>query len=374
MAEDCAPTRRTVLGLLGATFGAATLAGCGVRWDRRETDLPLLAPRAVDPRAVAVYAELRRVRTALAAANAAVGTAGAGPTAPTGAAGGIAATLAGLHRVQESVLTGRLTELGEDPKDTARLDAALGSSASSAMSRSASAASPSASVATPSSAPAPAASSAGSSSAASPLATQPPPVPVSMAAAEAAGLAADDLGALDRLPPDETPLLLSLRVQRAVALPLVGGSAPTWATPTIATQGEAARLVGLFRAAEYGLRVAAARSAGATRTRLLGPLSWTTAARLILEPQAGEKPMNVPPGYALPFPVTDDASAIGLAQTVLAGLTNGVLSGAPAAAGSTPGLLAVLSLAAVAEGQARDLGAELRAFPGLSSQSTPAGR
>lgn len=324
-----APTRRAVLrvvGAVGAGLGAAALSGCGVRRERTAPPIPFLAPRSVDSRAAAAYAELGRVRTARAAAEA--GTSG-------GSYAAVAAVLARLHAQQEGTLTSRLRELGEDPDDTARLDAALAQ-------------------ATPSAAPTGAGAGAAAGSAAPGL-----------AGAEAQGLSAAELAALDRLPRSEAPLLMSLRVQRAVALPLVGGLAPAWATPAIGSETEAARLVGVFRAAEYALGVATARTLGAIRSRLVSPLGWASAVRLVLEPQAGGQSVGVPLGYALPFPVTDDASALRLAQSTLAGVAEGSLSGTSQLAGNAPGLLAVLTLAALAETQAHALGAELRAFPGL---------
>lgn len=343
-------SRRAALGLLGGALGVA-LSGCGVRRDRAATGLPLIPPRAVDARATAAYVELRRVRLALAAARSAAGA--AGPLS------GIGTVLAGIHADQDQVLAGRLRELDEDPTDTARLDEAARASGT-VLSPAPTPAATSAS-ALPGAA---STSSAGTTAATSAPASATPP---SLAAAEAQGLAPADLASLPSLPRDELPLLLSLRVQRAVALPLVGGTAPEWVTPVVGDEAEAARLVGVFRAAEYGLGVAAARTQGPTRTRLTGPLGWVAAARLVLEPQAGDRPLPRPAaGYTLPAPVTDDASAVRLGGVLLGRLTDAILSGTPTVAGHSGGLVAILSLACVAESQAHDLGHPLRAFPGLA--------
>ena len=307
-------SRRTLLAWGGAALVSGALAGCGVRREPAGPALPLVAPRAVDPRAATDYAELRIVR---AAGTAATRTAGAG-----GAPAAVAAELVTLHAAQAEVLSARLRELGEDPADEARLAGAA-----------------------PSGAPSPAGRD--------------------LPAAEAAGLSPADLTGLDRIAAAEAPLVLSLRVQRAVALPLVGGSAPAWTTPAVATPAEAARLVGVMRAAEYGLSVATARMRPAGRAQLAAPLEWVSAVRLVLEPQAGGTRLEVPTGYALPFPVTDDDSALRLGRELLGRVTDGVLAGVPAAEGNAAGLLAALALASVAEDQARRLGAALRPFPGL---------
>lgn len=322
------PTRRTVLLGLCAGLGsvvAGTLSGCGLRLKRDAPAVPLVPPRAVEARAVAVYGELRRVRAALAAARTAAGPAAtrtaAGPSAPAGAIAAVAGTLVTVHGQQEDALLGRLRELGEDPADTARLDAAARETAT--------------------------------------------PGPLALVAAEGQGLAAPELAALGRLPGDEAPLLVSLLVQRAVALPLVGGVGPAWSTPTIGSATEAARLVGVFRSAEYGLGVAAARTRSPVRDRLTAPLTWVAAVRLVLESQAGAAASELAAGYPLPFGVTDDASALRLGQVVLAGVADAVLAGVPAAVGHAPGMLGVVALTAIAEDGARQLGAAPRAFPGL---------
>ena len=322
------PSRRSVLVGGAAAVASAALAGCGVRLERDSPSLPLLAPRQVDPRAVALYQEVRRVRDALAAATA-VSTAQPAAASEAGAIT-LAGRLATIHGEQLEVLRDRIRELGEDPDDPARLDAAV---------------------------------RAASREPAGPLL---PTLPAQrLAAAQAQGLTPADLGALDQLPRDEAPLLFALRVQRAVALPLVGGTAPGWTTPVIPIEAQAARLVSVFRAAQYGLEVAAARTLGPVRDRLLGPLTWAGAVRNVLEPQAGTRPQEAPAGFTLPFPVADDASAVRLGQVVLTQLTDTVLAGVGPLAGHADGLVAVLALAAVAEGQAHALGAGLRAFPGL---------
>lgn len=312
------PTRRAVLTALAAVAGAS-LSGCGLRRERSGPALPFVPVREVDPRAAAVYAEWRRVGVAADAARRVAETPGSSLAA-------VAATLADLHLRQRDALAARLTDLGEDTAERDRLDATLGDASAEL-------------------------DALGSS----------PALPV----AEAQGLSADQLGALDRIPDDEAPLLLSLRVQRAVALPLVGATPPAWTTPTVASQGEAARLVGVFRSAEYGLGVATARATTQARPRLAVPLAWLTAARLVLQQQTGDLGSGPPLGYALPFPVTDDASAVRLAQVVLTNVTDDTMAGIATAYGNPAARFGALSLAAVAEGHARDLGASLRPFPGL---------
>lgn len=320
--------------MLGTGLGAAALSGCGIQRERTAPNLPLLAPRSVDPRATAVYAELRRVRLAGTVASAVMSAASSATSTDAADLIAVATTLARIHQEQEAVLTGRLKELGEDPADTARLQEAVAAA----------------------DLPAPVVPSPSSDGATVP----------SLSIAEAQGLADADLAFLDRLPTAEAPLLLALRVQRAVALPLVGGRAPSWGIPTVAGEAEAARLTGVFRSTEYAVEVAAARATDAVRTRLTGPLQWAASARLILVEQAGRSTFpEVPMGYTLPFPITDDSSALRLGQVVLAATADAVLSGTPAAAGSGPGLRTVLALASAAEGHAHDLGADLRAFPGL---------
>lgn len=312
------PSRRGVLaaGILAAGGIAGVLAGCGVHLEDDAPPIPGVPTRTVDPRAIAVARELSLVRRAGAAAR----TAGA-----TGVA--LASSLATLHAEQERVLAARVRELAEDPDSTQRLpDDPTGATGS-----------------------------AGSGEPAWP-------------ASEALGLRRDGgrLGegtGLAEVPADELPLVLAVRVQRAVGSAVAGvPSAPPPPAAT-ASPAEAARLAGAAGSALYGLDVAAARAPDEA-TIATARASVMQTRQVLRALPGGDAP---PPalGYELPFPVRDAAAAGRLAVHVLHGLTAAVVAGAAAAAGQEPALASLLGWAAEAEGAAVTLGGGLRAFPGL---------
>lgn len=314
----CEPSRRGVLaaGILAAGSVAGVLSGCGVHLEDDAPPIPVVPTRTVDPRAIAVARELTLVRLAGAAARAA---------GATGVA--LASSLATLHTEQEWVLAARVRELAEDPDSTQRLPAD----------------------------PSDASGSAGSGEPAWP-------------ASEALGLRRDGgrLGegtGLAEVPADELPLVLAVRVQRAVGSAVAGvPSAPPPPAAT-ASPAEAARLAGAARSALYGLEVAEARAPG--DATIAAARAQVVTMRQVLDGLPGG---DAPPpalGYELPFPIPDASATRRLAVHVLHGLTAAVVAGAGAAAGQEPALASLLGWAAQAEGSAVTVGGGLRAFPGL---------
>ncbi|MEP7161177.1 MAG: hypothetical protein ABI746_08730 [Dermatophilaceae bacterium] len=313
---DHGPTRRTMLGALGA-LGAVTLCGCGGHLEDDAPRLPLIPTRTVDPRASAVADELRLVRRARAACAA----------LREGNLAGLSASLAALHATQEGVLAARVRELGEDPDDRIRLpESATG--------------------------------------------TTPAPV-TSLAQGESLGLDVEGRQALSHVPGEEVALVLSVRTQRVVAAPLVGVSLAAWPDPACATPAEAARLLAAARSTEYGLQVAAARG-GADPSPVADALRAAEETRRALEVLPGGAAASAALGYDLPFPVPDAVAATRLAVTCLQGFSAAVIAGGPAAVGNTEALVTLLRWAALAENLARTLGVPLQAFPGLHlSEATP---
>lgn len=323
------PTRRGFL-IAGGGALAALLTGCGVRLERDAPPLPLIPTREVDRRALAVYGELRYVREARAVASSSKG----GPQEAR------FRSLEQIHSQQEGVLLSRLRELGEDPADEARLSGAFNAAQAKQSG---------------SNAPQPKKDS-------SPAGK--------MIAAEEAGLGKDMAGRLGDLPRSELPLLMSLRVQRSVAVPLLGGPAGEIPGPATYDQKAAGQITESFRAAEYGLTVAAARTNDATRKRIQPSIDWVVSTRIAVQRLADETPMVSPGGYTLPFNVTSDETAIRLGHVVLSSLTDALLSSVPAACGHSPALHSILTWAARSESSAVALGAELRPFPGLQTRQS----
>lgn len=314
-----APGRRAVLtaGLLGG--GLFLLAGCGVRLEDDAPPVPGLPTRSVDPRAVAVARELSLVRRAGAAAGEA------------GAAGGTLAThLATIHAEQERVFADRVRELAEHPDGSPRLpDASAEGTAVPAW-----------------------------------------PASEALGLGEPTGSLTLGAGAAE-VPADELPLILAVRVQRAVGAHLAGAALGAAPPPATASPAESGRLLEAARSAHYALDVAAARAPRSAE--IAGARAGVARTRRELDVLSGADATPPALGYRLPFPVADAEAARRLAVHALRGLTGAVVAGAGAAVGQEPALATLLAWGAQAEGLAVRLGGGLRAFPGLEIAGAGAG-
>lgn len=163
------------------------------------------------------------------------------------------------------------------------------------------------------------------------------------------------------------PMLASLAASRTV---LAGKLDRNWQPPAPAPAAldtpAALAVLAASRAAVYGVEVAAARSADATRERGVSTLHTLRGLVMAQEALLGAQAPPTPSAYGLPVTVTDNASAKRLVGHLLDALTRAYAGQLPTVADAPPALLTLTDwLAASAQLQSR-WGADLAAFPGLT--------
>jgi hypothetical protein len=337
------PTRRSVLsaglGLAAGSLATLSLAGCGIRLEDDAPRVPLIPTRAPIPGEAFLIALWRHSDTLAEQA-----------TALGGAATGLPARLAGLHRSQVTVLQAELLRLGIPRKV---LDAA-----------SAPAAAPTTGSPT-TTAPAPTPSTPSSSRSAG-ATTSPVAGPAELAAEEASDLGPTAIASLAKVPATAIPLVGSVLAQRAAAALLLGAPA-TWPEPVWSAPSLAASYLESTRAAVYAFEVVAAQSpTGAQRTLALSTLATLQARASEQESLAGSSADPAALGYPLPFPVTTPAAARKLATRVLTDLRASVARDLGSTNGDLGPLGALVQWLADTEVLGSRWGVRLSAFPGLT--------
>lgn len=341
------PTRRGVLTAgLGLGLGsvvAMSLAACGIRLEDDAPRVPLIPTRAPVPGEAFLIA-LWRHSDDLAERAASLG----------GAATGVPARLAGLHRRQVAVLQTELLRLGVPQRV---LDDASAPSATATTSPSSTA-----------SVPPPGGPTTATPTGTSTTGATPTPVagPKALAAEEASDLGPTAIASLATVPDGSVPLIGSLLAQRAAAAMLLGTPA-TWPEPTWSAPSLAASYLESTRAAVYAFEVVAAQSpAGAQQTLARATLAMLEARASEQESLAGASAGPPALAYPLPFPVTTPAAARRLAARVLTDLRASVARDLGSTNGDLGPLGALVQWLADTEVLTSRWGVPLAAFPGLT--------
>ena len=339
------PTRRGVLSVgLGLTLGSVasmSLAACGIRLEDDAPRVPLIPTRAPIPGEAFLIALWRHSAT-LADQAAAL----------RGAATGLPARLATLHRSQVSVLQAELLRLGVPQKVLdATASSATSTTGSSTTSQTTTTAAP------PTATPPSAASGTPTSAVAGPK---------QLAAEEASDLGPTAIASLAKVPDTAVPLVGSVLAQRAAAAILLGAPA-TWPEPPWSAPSLAASYLESTRAAVYAFEVVAAQSpTGAQRTLALATLATLQARASEQESLAGASAGPAALGYPLPFPVTTPAAARQLGAQVLTDLRASVARDLGSTNGDLGPLGALVQWLADTEVLGARWGVQLAPFPGLS--------
>lgn len=315
--------RRDVLGMALLAAGGLALTGCGIRLESDAPRVPLLPTRTPGPDEVALgdaRARLLRLQASL-----------------TGDASPAATTAIRLHTEQLAVITAALSQLGA-PAATA---SATASGTSSAAGTGTSTGAGTGTAATSS-------ISTASDADAARLEEQ-------AATTTAAALATATSAYL--------PMLTSLTAAHHRIAQLFG--APALPVPTPPAFDEASTLLRTVAAARYGLEVAVVRARGhrdAIETARRSVEGWLRGLTLA----AAGSGVGADAGYALPFAVTDDASATRLAAHLLSTVTTGA-GRAFAGAEHDPTLASYLTrLTVESDRLATGFGSPVSAFPGLT--------
>ena len=332
-----APTRRSVLAVLGLNAAALPLAACGIRLEDDAPRVPLVPTREPIPGEGALLG-LWLGATDLAEQAAELG----------GAATSLPARLATLHQEQARVLRSLLRSLGVPDRvvaETQSLQQARATAPTTAAT------------------PAPGATTTAAPS--SPPGTATAPSPASLGAAEAATLSADSFAELARLGRGTVVTPAAALAQRAAAATLLGET-PMWPTPrSLVAPALAADALEATRAAVYGMEVVAAQSQGGQRRLATATLATLRARASAQEDLAGDSAPPPSLGYPLPFAVTGARAARRLAVHVLDGLRTGQAAAAARAAGDVTSLVACMQWLAEAEVLCHRWGMPLEPFPGL---------
>lgn len=332
-----APTRRSVLAVLGLTTAALPLAACGIRLEDDAPRVPLVPTREPIP-GEGVLLSLWLGATELAEQAAELG----------GAATSLPARLATLHQEQARVLRSLLRSLGVPDRVVAETQS-LQQARATAPTTTATPAPGGTATATPS----------------SPSGTATAPSPASLGAAEAATLSADSFAELARLGRGTVVTPAAALAQRAAAATLLGET-PLWPTPrSLVAPALAADALEASRAAVYGMEVVAAQSQGGQRRLATATLATLRARAAAQEGLAGDSAGPASLGYPLPFAVTGARAARRLAVHVLDGLRAGQAAAAEQAAGDVTSLVACMQWLAEAEVLCHRWGMPLEPFPGL---------
>jgi hypothetical protein len=342
------PTRRGVLsagaGLALGSLASMSLSACGIRLEDDAPRVPLIPTRAPVPGEAFLLA-LWRHSDALAERATSLG----------GAATGLPARLAGLHRRQVTVLQAELLRLGVPQKV---LDEAT---AAPTPTRTGTTGTATTSTATTAPATGTPTSSAGAGATAPPLAG-----PQALAAEEASDLGPTAIASLATVPTGSVPLIGSVLAQRAAAASLLGAPA-TWPEKAWSAPSLAASYLESTRAAVYAFEVVAAQSpVSPQRTLALSTLASLQARASEQETLAGASAGPPALGYPLPFPVTTPAAARKLAAAVLTDLRASVARDLGSTGGDLGPLGALVQWLADTEVLASRWGVQLAAFPGLS--------
>ncbi len=280
-----------------------------------------------------------------------------------GAATGLPARLAVLHRRQAAVLEAELLRLGV-PRAVLDHAAPAGGAMTAATSGATETTARSTTTTTSSrGATATASATAGSGGPTPP--TPPASAPPGLAAAEVLDLGPGAMSSLATVSSTARPLVGSLLAQRAAAAALLGEPYPwpdqTWKEPSLA-----ASFLDSTRAAVYAFEVVAAQSLdGAQGTLAKGTLRDLQSRALVQETLAGASAGPPALAYPLPFPVTTPGQARRLAVSAVTQLRAAV-AGDLGSAGSDAGPLgAVVQWLADTEVLASRWGVALAPFPGL---------
>lgn len=339
------PTRRRALGLgLGAAL-SISLSACGIRFEGSTAGARPQTRQPVPGEAFMVA--LWRHSGDLAARAASAG----------GAATGLPARLAALHRQQATVLRAELVRLGVPESElgpshtTGEADGARATTA--AQDGTAPATSPS----SPSSPTKPSPAS---------TATTRPGSASDLAAAEAGDLGPTAISSLASVLAGSVPLVGAVLAQRSAAATLLGRPA-TWPDEAWKGQSLAATFLTTTRAAVYAFEVVAAQSpAGAQRTLALSTLSSLRARASAQEAMAGTSAGPPDLAHPLPFPVTTPAAARRLAVDVLTRLRAAGARDLGSAGTDTAALGLLVRWLGETEVLASRWGVPLAPFPGLS--------
>jgi hypothetical protein len=188
-----------------------------------------------------------------------------------------------------------------------------------------------------------------------------------LVAAEAEAVAADPLSNLSGISRDWVALLASMTAQHAAAVRLLGGPLPPARSLTGPTGEVAAIQLEAIRSAVYAFEVIVAQTDARHRRAAAMSLAAlrTISSELLLLAGPAAKPIIL--GYALPFPVATDASALRLATQVMTALRDAIASQIPSLAGDQAGLEGTVRLLTDVCVQAVTWRVPLTAFPGLSS-------
>jgi len=335
------PTRRGVLtagvGLALGSAAAMSLAACGIRLEDDAPRVPLIPTRAPISGEAFLIA-LWRHSDDLAERATSLG----------GAATGVPARLAGLHRRQVSVLQAELLRLGVPQKV---LDDASAPSATPTTTTPPTTGAPTTGTAT----------GAGTGTGTAPVAG-----PKALAAEEASDLGPTAIASLATVPSSAVPLVGSVLAQRAAAATLLGAPA-TWPEPAWSAPSLAASYLESTRAAVYAFEVVAAQSpTGAQRTLALATLTTLESRASEQESLAGASAGPPALGYPLPFVVTTPAAARRLAARVLTDLRASVARDLGSTNGDLGPLGALVQWLADTEVLGSRWGVPLAAFPGLT--------
>jgi hypothetical protein len=333
----CAPSRRTVLAVLGLAAAAVPLSACGIRLEDDAPRVPLIPTREPVP------GEGLLLSLWLGAGDLAGQAAQLG-----GAATALPARLATLHEAQAEALRSLLRSVGVPDRVVAEAQGLHRAPATA-----------------PTTTGVPAPEGPTTAPAASPSGTPTGPTPASLGAAEAATLSADSFAELARLGRDIVVTPAAALAQRAAAATLLG-ERPLWPTPSsLVAPALAADALEASRAATYGMEVVAAQSQGSQRRLATTTLATLRARAATQEGLAGDSAPPASLGYPLPFAVTTSGAARRLAVHVLDGLRAHQAEAAAQAAGDVTSLVACLQWLAEAEVLCQRWGLEPEPFPGL---------
>lgn len=350
------PTRRGVLSVgLGLGVGSVAsmaLSACGIRLEDDAPRVPLIPTRAPVPGESFLLA-LWQHSVDLADRASSL----------RGAATGLPARLAVLHRRQATVLQAELLRLGVPQKvldEAAAAPPSTGTSTTSPAKSSSTGSGPT-STRPPTTRPSTTPSTTGATPTASALTG-----PRALAAEEASDLGPTAIASLASVPSSAVQLVGSVLAQRAAAADLLG-TPVSWPEPAWSAPSLAASYLESTRAAVYGFEVVAAQSTtGAQQTLARATLATLEARASEQETLAGASAGPPALGYPLPFPVTTPAEARKLAVRVVTDLRASVARDLGSTNGDLGPLGALVQWLGDTEVLASRWGVPLAAFPGLS--------